>query len=127
MHSEEDDSRRDGEVWSEGGAIMIVAVSVTKVFEAEQMSLGELEHQFQEQYDEESNTHSECPIDWYDIESQEEIWSFAILDEVPELFYLNLHYQCGSCGREFTWQEFASNKYLCPHCNWDSVRISPRI
>jgi len=61
---------------------MRVAVSVTKVFEVEQMSLGELEQQFQEQYDKESNTHAECPIDWYDIESQAEVWSFAILDDV---------------------------------------------
>lgn len=35
-------------------------------------------------------------------------------------------YDCGSCGREFSWQEFVDNKYLCPYCNWDSVRISPK-
>ena len=34
------------------------------------------------------------------------------------------YYDCGSCGREFSWQDFEKNKYLCPHCNWDSLRIS---
>ena len=62
---------------------MKVAVSITKVFEVEQMTLGELEQQFQEQYDEDTGLTRECPIDWYDIEAQDEIWSFAILEYIP--------------------------------------------
>ena len=57
---------------------MRVAVSITKVFEIEKdMNLQELERQFQEQFD--GSIHSPAPMDWYDIEECQEIWSFAIV------------------------------------------------
>lgn len=67
---------------------MKAAISITRIIEVEQMSLAELEVKFQEQYDEESGTHTEPEIDWYDLSGgilgcQGEIWSFAILENTP--------------------------------------------
>ena len=33
---------------------------------------------------------------------------------------------CGTCGVEIMWSDFAVNDYKCPYCGWDSVRISPK-
>ena len=54
---------------------MKIAISITKVLEVVDMDLAELKYQFEREDFEENG------IDWYDIEPQEEIWSFAIIDE----------------------------------------------
>lgn len=54
---------------------MIVAISITKVLEVEDMDLASLKYQFEREDFEENG------IDWYDTEPKEEIWSFAIIDK----------------------------------------------
>ena len=53
---------------------MKVAVSVTKVFETEDMDLASLKNQF------ERDDFEENGIDWYDVEAEQEIWSYSIID-----------------------------------------------
>ena len=52
---------------------MKVAVSITKVFEVDSMDLEKLRHQFErEDY--------ENGIDWYEVNPEQEIWSYAIVE-----------------------------------------------
>ena len=52
---------------------MKVAVSVTKVFEVDEMELSHLKFLF------DRKDYEEHGIDWYDIEEAQEIWSYAII------------------------------------------------
>jgi len=50
---------------------MRVALSVTKVFEVEDMTLTELRRRVE--------AGDEGGIDWYDVEAEEEWWSYSIV------------------------------------------------
>lgn len=54
---------------------MKVAISVTKIVEVGNMSLAELERRCSL-----APGDNEC-IDWYDIEPEQEIWSYAIVEK----------------------------------------------
>ncbi len=53
---------------------MKVAVSVTKIFDVEDMTLAQLSSKMQDDADEDY-------IDWYDLEVEQEIWSYAVIEQ----------------------------------------------